>query len=133
MSITEGGVTVRAFAVDWGSPEAGAETRFEQMAQSDRTKSFYLNPETSVTSPIPSPEFFRAVRKAQARWCRRFTAALGRSANLKRIRRDLPFWPRQFLINGLLVVKGRLIAPHDWSRAESSILRSDPSNSQFSN
>ena len=91
-------------------------------------QSVYLNPAFTVSSPEPTPAFFREVRKRQAEWCRRASRTFPSS-----VRRRVSLWVsdagpfrskgeryfhRALCYTGVLLVNGNFIYPCNWKRLE---------------
>jgi hypothetical protein len=90
-------------------------TRVVQIADAELQGCYYLNPEVTVYSQLPSLAFARQVRKCQAAWCRRFGKVVGASA-FRRQARSRAFFIRQLAYQGILIADGKWIAPQDWQR-----------------
>ena len=88
------------------------------------TGCFFFNPATTVSCPQPTEEFFRVIRKEQARWCRQAGNSFPR-----KLRRSSSHWvsggewisnkfarylDRSCCFTGVLFIDGQLVLPHDW-------------------
>lgn len=112
-----GSIMVEEYSVDWDDPGQSTEERILALIEANEDRCLYLNPQFTVTCQQPVAEFFGRARKCQAAWFRRFGKVLG-SAGLRRASKRFSFKDRQFTFTGMMVVHGRLLAPHEWPRSD---------------
>ena len=92
----------------------------------------YFNPAVTVSCPRPSPEFFRIVRREQAKWCRQTNTTFPRRARRRAsnwvsggevIRHKFGrYLDRALCFTGLLIIDGRLVPHHKWPKATTPLL-----------
>lgn len=119
-------VRIQRHHVDRQSPADDVHSRIVKSLDAKPTGCLYFNPAVTVSSAGPSPDFFRIVRKEQARWCRQ-----SRSDFYKNARRSSKNWvtdegwindkfvrfmDRALCFTGILFIGGRLIQPHNWPK-----------------
>ncbi len=80
----------------------------------------YLNPEFTVESSEFSPEFSWEARRCQRDWIRAMNKTLKNKYRRQFARRS-DYMTRQLSHNGVLLVNGHLITPHDWKSMEADI------------
>lgn len=113
-------VRVTKFPFDWNDVDYATimepvAERLLRIVDGNLGGCFYLNPQMTVYSPVPSIAFVKKARRGQAAWCRRFAKAIG-AANFHREARNRDFWTRQLGYYGIMVIDGTLIAPNAWKR-----------------
>jgi hypothetical protein len=74
---------------------------------------FYMNPRFLVSADLPTPEFFRAARRAQRQWCRTMSQSLGSSLRRRRAKELEPI-ERMLRHTGVLLINGVPICPKHW-------------------
>jgi len=82
----------------------------------------YLNPEFTVESSEFSPEFAREARRCQGNWIKRMNKVLTKLC----LHELADYRTRQLARNGVLLVNGYMIAPHDWKSMEAEINSHEP-------
>lgn len=101
-------------------------SRVDRSLRDNPSGCLYFNPAVTVSSSEPAPEFFRVVRKEQARWCRRSSSTFSKKArgssrswvtdegeiNGKYAR----YLDRALCFTGVLFVNGKIVPPHQWTR-----------------
>lgn len=125
-------ICIQRHSVDWESLADDVGLRVAQSLRDDPTGCRYFNPAVTVSSPDPSPEFYRVVRKEQARWCRQSRSDFGKKA-----RRSPRSWvtdegeisnkyarflDRALCFTGILFIGGQLIQPHNWPKPQPSLM-----------
>lgn len=127
-------ISIQRHCVDWASLAEDVGSRVDRSLRDDPTGCLFFNPAVTVFSPDPSPDFFRVVRKEQARWCRRSSSTFGDKA--RRSSRNWSgggdwisnkcarFLDRALSFTGILFIGGRLIQPHNWPKPPSIADRS---------
>ena len=123
------GVRVRRYRPDMGDPSSRVLRRGSRLLSVFRPAALYLNPQATVVADRADAAFYRAVRRQQARWCRRYGGTLGRAS-----RRKVRDWrspslsadaskydrylDRAVVWTGVLFVHGRQSPPHEWPAPE---------------
>lgn len=119
-------ISIQRHSVDWESLADDVGVRVTRSLRDNPTGCLYLNPAVTVSSPDPSREFFRVVRKEQSRWCRRSSSAFSKEAcRSSRSWSSGGVWfgnkfarylDRALCFTGILFIGGRLIQPHNWPK-----------------
>ena len=86
----------------------------------------YFNPAVTVTCPEPTTEFFRIVKKEQARWCRQASKTFPRNARRSPSRwvsggewisnKYARYLDRTLCFTGILFIDGQFVPPPKWSK-----------------
>jgi hypothetical protein len=110
-------------SLDWNTLAEDVAERIDMALKQEATGCRYFNPAVTVTCLQPSPEFWRIVRKEQARWCRQAGKTIPR-----RNRRSASRWTgdgqwisskyarfldRALSFTGVLCIDGRLLSTHE--------------------
>lgn len=119
-------VRTQRHSVDWGSLADDVAARVDRSLRDDPTGCRYFNPAVTVSSPEPSPDFFRVVRKEQARWCRRSSPAFsdkarGSSRNWSSggewiSNKFYRYLDRALCFTGILIAEGKIVPFHQWTK-----------------
>jgi hypothetical protein len=117
-------------SLDWNTLAEDVAERIDMALKQEATGCRYFNPAVTVTCLQPSPEFWRIVRKEQARWCRQAGKTIPR-----RSRRSPSCWTsggewvsekharfldRALCFTGILLIGGQLVPPHEWPKVRAS-------------
>ena len=120
-------VLIDRYRLDWNTLAEDVAGRIETTLQQRAAGCRYFNPAVTVTCLQPSPEFWRVVRKEQARWCRQASGTIRRN-----VRRRVSTWvsdepplnkharylDRALCFTGILFIDGKLIQSqsHSWPK-----------------
>ena len=109
--------------------------RTQALLEAEQPAYLFANPIITVTSDQPAPEFFRVVRKRQAAWCKQSRTLFGRKAMRQAKHWVMPtapmskyqrFLTRALCFTGILLVYGKVTAPHEWHDIERSFRSTIP-------
>jgi hypothetical protein len=126
-------IVIQRHRVDWQSLAKDVGVRAARSLQDNRSGCLYFNPAVTVSSPDPSPEFFRVVRKEQARWCRRSSSTFSKKARGSSrswvtdegeiSNKYARYLDRALCFTGVLFNNGQLLAHHQWPRSSTGLKR----------
>jgi len=115
-------VSVQRHQPDLEDPGAEVWKRIESFA-GQAPPCLYVNPIGTISCDEPIPEFFRAAREFQAKWCKRYQALFGRRV-LRSVSNwvtwkgyqshDTRYWDRAACFTGILFINDTFIPPHQW-------------------
>ena len=118
-------IRIERHPVDWNTLAEDVAERITIVLKRNAIGCRYFNPAVTVTCLQPRPEFWRIVRKEQARWCRQSGKTIPR-----RNRRSPSHWTgsgqwisnkyarfldRALSFTGVLFIDGRLLSTHEWA------------------
>ena len=115
-------VTVQHYQPNWEDPGAEVWKRIESFGQQFPT-ALFLNPRATVSCDVPTPLFFRTVRKIQGKWCQLCSTTFARRVRrsvkdwgnaLGTPKREVRYWDRAACLIGILLVNGEFTPPHQW-------------------
>lgn len=98
---------------DWNSLKEIARCELQQQLSANPTEPLYVNPGISVMGFQANPDFYSEVQKRLGEWNWFLRNTLG-NRNVKTISRDSDWAFRMLIIDGTLVVNGRLYLPGCW-------------------
>lgn len=115
----------RVYDEDWNDLAAVTWERILKLKPQPPGWSIYMNPEFTVEAPEFSLEFSQEARRCQRAWIRTMNRTLG-NRNRKHFAIKADFATRQLAQNGVLIINGNLIAPHDWTAMEKKLQTAKP-------
>ena len=119
-------VVIQRHPTDFQTLSEDVQNRVVATLTRNSTGCIFFNPAVTVSCPSPAPEFFRIVRKEQARWCRQ-----ARKTFPKHVCRSASNWvsggewitpkyarylDRALCFMGILFIDGQLVLPHNWPK-----------------
>ena len=120
-------VKIQRHASDMHSLAEDVGQRIVTILKQHPTGCFFFNPAITISCLQPTEEFFRAIRKEQARWCRQAGNTFPR-----KIRRSSSKWvsggewisnkfarylDRALCFMGILFHNGKFIPTHEWPKS----------------
>ena len=123
-SVGDTGFTVHhGYEIDWEDLTNPVQERASYFVAQNPSAIIFLNPLCTILDASPSEEFFTAVKKWQANWCKQASGTMGRHSRRKvadfysdqgRMSKKHRFFERAFSFTGIMFYDGEVIQPHRW-------------------